>query len=93
MIAQGLPALGGALAGAWTPAGEPPAATLVPASTVSNTGWSAVGASTLHEALAAGDDDAITASTDGATARVALSAPGSPLTLTGATIRVRARLD
>lgn len=70
-----------------------PAATLTPDATLANTGWSAVGAATLHEALAAGDADYARANTHGAVASVRLSDPASALTLTDVTLRVRARLD
>lgn len=68
-------------------------ATLTPDATISNTNWSAVGAATLHAALAAGDTDYITASTIGAVAVVALSDPSPLLTLTDASFTVRARLN
>jgi hypothetical protein len=66
--------------------------TLTPDATVSNTSWSAVGAASLHEALATGDSDYITASTAGAVAEIGLSNPAAPLTLTDASFTVRARL-
>lgn len=69
------------------------ATVLSPDATVSNTSWSAVGAASLHAALAAGDSDYITASTAGAVAEIGLSNPAVPLTLTDVSFTVRARLS
>lgn len=88
MIAQGLPALGGAIVGSLPSVFE-----LLPDATVSSTSWSAVGAATLHEALATGDTDYMTASTAGAVAEIGLSNPAAPLTLTDVSFRIRARLS
>jgi hypothetical protein len=73
--------------------GDPPPVVLTPDATVSNSNWSAVGAASLHAALAAGDADYITASTAGAVSVVALSDPSPLLTLTDASFTVRARLN
>lgn len=67
--------------------------TLVPDSTVSNTNWTAVGAATVHQALASGDSDYITASTSGAVTEVSLTDPSPSLDLTAASFTVRARLN
>ena len=84
-----------AIAGGWRGAveGVTPGVQLNPDATVSNTNWSAVGAATLHAALAAGDSDYITASVAGAVSVVALSDPSPLLTLTDASFTVRARLS
>ena len=94
MLTQALPSLGGALAGALTPAsGGVGVATLTPDATISNTSWSAVGAATLHAALASGDADYIESSTDGAVATVSLSDPVPNLTaLTSVVVSFRHRV-
>jgi hypothetical protein len=81
--------------GGWLGAveGITPGVQLTPDATVSNTNWSAVGAASLHAALAAGDSDYITASVAGAVSVVALSDPSPLLTLTDASFTVRARLN
>jgi hypothetical protein len=66
---------------------------LTPDATLGTTGWSAVGAASLHAALATGDSDYITASTAGAVAEIGLSNPAVPLTLTDVSFTVRARLS
>lgn len=76
---------------AWVPRVTP--TVLTPDATVSNTNWSAVGAASLHAALAAGDSDYITASTSGAVTEIGLSNPAAPLTLTDVSFRIRARLN
>jgi hypothetical protein len=71
----------------------PPPVVLTPDATVSNTNWSAVGAATLHAALAAGDSDAITSSTNGAVATVSLTDPVPNLTaLTSVVVMLRHRV-
>jgi hypothetical protein len=75
----------------WVPSVSP--TILTPDATLSNTNWSAVGAASLHAALAAGDSDYITASTAGAVAELSLTNPSPLLTLTDASFTVRARLN
>lgn len=75
----------------WMPTGT--TYTLSPDSTLSNSGWTATGAASLHAALAAGDADYIGANTDAAVSSVSLSDPATALTLTNATLTVRARLN
>lgn len=66
---------------------------LTPDATLANTDWSAVGAASLHAALAAGDSDYITASTDGAQALLSFSDPVPALSsLTSATLTFRHRI-
>lgn len=75
----------------WVPSATP--TILTPDATVSNTSWSAVGAATLHEALATGDSDYITASADGAQAVVSFADPVPALSsLTSATLTFRHRI-
>lgn len=69
-----------------------PGVQLNPDGTVSNTNWSAVGAASLHAALAAGDSDYITASVAGAVSEVSLTNPSPLLDLTDASFTIRARL-
>ncbi len=66
--------------------------TLLPDGTASNTGWTAVGASSLWGALATGDSDYITSSTSGSVAEVTLSNPASGLSLSARTLTVRVQL-
>jgi hypothetical protein len=82
------------LAGGWRGAveGITPGVQLNPDGTVSNTNWSAVGAASLHAALAAGDADYITASAAGAVSEVSLTNPSPLLDLTDASFTIRARL-
>ncbi|MFN7610948.1 MAG: hypothetical protein ACK5QX_08445, partial [bacterium] len=84
-----------AIAGGWRGAveGVVPGVQLTPDSTISNTSWTAVGAATLHAALAAGDSDAITSSTNGAVATVSLTDPVPNLTaLTSVVVMLRHRV-
>jgi len=68
-------------------------ATLTPDATISNTNWSAVGAATLHAALASGDADYIESSTNGAVATVSLTDPVPNLTaLTSVVVAIRHRV-
>jgi hypothetical protein len=66
-------------------------ALVVPNATVSNTGWTAVGAATIHAALAAGDADYATTSTNGAVTEVDLSSTPPGLVVSAITLTVRAR--
>ncbi|MCO4101070.1 MAG: LamG domain-containing protein [Gemmatimonas sp.] len=76
---------------AWAPRVTP--TVLTPDATLANTDWSAVGAASLHAALAAGDSDYITASADGASATVSLSNPVPNLIdLTSVVVSVRHRV-
>jgi hypothetical protein len=76
---------------AWVPRVTP--TVLTPDATLANTNWSAVGAASLHAALAAGDSDYITASADGASATVSLSNPVPNLIdLTSVVVSVRHRV-
>lgn len=70
-----------------------PDATLTPDGIVSNSGWSAVGAGTLYDALATGDSEYAAADTDGAVAVLSLTNPSGSIALSGVTIRARARLN
>ncbi len=84
-----------AIAGGWRGAveGVVPGVQLTPDGTISNTSWTAVGAATLHAALAAGDSDAITSSTNGAVATVSLTDPVPNLTaLTSVVVMLRHRV-
>ena len=66
---------------------------LTPDSTISNTSWTAVGAATLHAALASGDADYIESSTNGAVATVSLTDPVPNLTaLTSVVVAIRHRV-
>ena len=71
--------------------GQSNSITLLPDGTISNTGWTPVGAATAHAALAAGDADYIQSSTTGAVVEVSLSDPAYALSLTSGTFTVRAR--
>jgi hypothetical protein len=66
-------------------------ALVVPNATVSNTGWTAVGAATIHAALAAGDADYATTSTNGAVTEVDLSSTPPGLVVSAIMLTVRAR--
>lgn len=65
--------------------------TLVPDGTVSNTGWSPVGAATIHAALTAGDSDYMQSGSAGSVAEVSLSNPSIGLTLTNGQLTIRVR--
>ncbi len=84
-----------AIAGGWRGAveGVIPGVALTPDATITNTTWTAVGAATLHAALASGGADYIASSTDGAVATVSLSDPVPNLTaLTSVVISFRHRV-
>lgn len=84
-----------AIAGGWRGAveGVVPGVQLTPDGTVSNTSWTAVGAATLHAALASGDADYIESSTNGAVATVSLTDPVPNLTaLTSVVVAIRHRV-
>lgn len=68
------------------------ASTLTPDATVTNANWTAVGAATVHAALATGDADYIQASQAGATTRITLSNPARAYSsIAAATLRIRAK--
>lgn len=65
---------------------------LFPASTVSNSGWTAVGAATIWEALATGDSEYATTSTATAVTEVGMALPAvnfASLDLAAFVVRVR----
>lgn len=65
--------------------------TLVPDGTPSNTGWTPVGAATIHAALAAGDSDYMQSSSAGSVTEVSLSNPSIGLSLTGGQLTIRVK--